>query len=73
MTAEKPMTTSPHDSRIIALSHVDFDLFYLKKERKKEKKNHHWSLGEITCKGRVFLQKHYCTVFRNMDFRVKED
>ena len=38
MTAEKPMTTSPHDSRIIALSHVDFDLFYLKKERNKKKK-----------------------------------
>ena len=38
MTAEKPMTTSLHDSRIIALSHVDFNLFYLKKERKKEKK-----------------------------------
>ena len=39
MAAEKPMTTSLHDSRIIALSHVDFNLFYLKKERKEKKKN----------------------------------
>ena len=44
-----------------------------KKERKEKKKKYHWSLGEIACKGRVFLQKHYCTVFRNMDFGVKED
>lgn len=71
MTAEKPMTTSLHDSRIIALSHADFNLFYLKKEEKKNQ--HRWSLGEIICKGGVFLQKHYCTVFRNMDFRVKTD
>ena len=36
MTAEKPIRL--HDSRIRALSHVDFNLFYLKKERKKERK-----------------------------------
>ena len=39
MTAEKPMTTSLYDSRIIALSHVDFNLFYLKEEREKKKPN----------------------------------
>ena len=31
MTAEKTTPTSLHGSRIIALSHVHFNLFYLKK------------------------------------------
>ena len=36
MAAEKPVTTSLHDLRIIALSHVDFNLFYLKKEKQQQ-------------------------------------